>query len=93
MAPPEADDPAAAVAWAVAPWPLEEALRELTGAPGPAGLRLPLEHLPEDVPRQVLTLEVDPEGWELFLPPWSGNPCACFCRRWPTASARWRRPG
>ncbi|WP_216912626.1 MULTISPECIES: transglutaminase family protein [unclassified Synechococcus] len=73
VAPPEADDPAA-VAWAVAPWPLEEALRELTGAPGPAGLRLPLEHLPEDVPRQVLTLEVDPEGWELFLPPLEREP-------------------
>ena len=74
VAPPDVDDPAAAVAWAVAPWPLEEGLRELTGAPGPAGLRLPLEHLPEDVPRQVLTLEVDPEGWELFLPPLEREP-------------------
>ncbi len=74
VAPPDGDDPAAAVAWAVAPWPLEEDLRELTGAPGPAGLRLPLEHLPEDVPRQVLTLEVDPEGWELFLPPLEREP-------------------
>jgi len=74
VAPPDVDEPAAAVAWAVAPWPLEEGLRELTGAPGPAGLRLPLEHLPEDVPRQVLTLEVDPEGWELFLPPLEREP-------------------
>lgn len=74
VAPSAADDPEAAVAWAVAPWPLEEGLRELTGAPGPAGLRLPLEHLPEDVPRQVLTLEVDPDGWELFLPPLAREP-------------------
>ncbi|MCP9784910.1 transglutaminase family protein [Cyanobium sp. N5-Cardenillas] len=74
VAPPEADDPAAAGTWAVAPWPLEDRLRELTGAPGPAGLRLPLEHLPEDVPRQVLTLEIDPDGWELFLPPLEREP-------------------
>ncbi|MBD2549160.1 transglutaminase family protein [Microcystis elabens FACHB-917] len=74
VAPSAADDPEAAVAWAVAPWPLEEGLRELTGAPGPAGLRLPLEHLPEDVPRQMLTLEVDPDGWELFLPPLAREP-------------------
>jgi hypothetical protein len=25
--------------------------------------------MPEDLPRQVLTLEIDAEGWELFLPP------------------------
>nr|WP_281104624.1 transglutaminase family protein [Cyanobium gracile] len=74
VAPPDADDLTAALAWAVAPWPLEEGLRELTGAPGPAGLRLPLELLPEDVPRQVLTLEVDPDGWELFLPPLEREP-------------------
>ena len=55
--------------WQAAAWPLAENLRELSGAPGPAGLRLPLAHFPQDLPRQVLTLEVDPEGWELFLPP------------------------
>ncbi len=60
--------------WQSAPWPLEEPLRELSGAPGPAGLRLPLQHLPEEVPRQVLTLEIDPEGWELFLPPLEREP-------------------
>ena len=65
---------AAPVEWRVAPWPLDESLRELNGAPGPAGLRLPLEHLPEDLPRQVLTLEVDPDGWELFLPPLEREP-------------------
>ncbi|MFM7313619.1 MAG: transglutaminase family protein, partial [Cyanobium sp.] len=30
--------------------------------------------MPEDLPRQVLTLEVDPEGWELFLPPLEREP-------------------
>ena len=57
------------IRWLPAVWELPEALGELSGAPGPAGLRLPLAHLPEDVPRQVLTLEIDAEGWELFLPP------------------------
>jgi uncharacterized protein (DUF2126 family) len=55
--------------WSAHPWPLAEELRELSGAPGPAGLRLPLQHLPEAVPRQVLTLEIGPNDWQLFLPP------------------------
>jgi uncharacterized protein (DUF2126 family) len=74
VAPAETAAEGGVVDWKVAPWPLEDRLRELTGAPGPAGLRLPLEHLPEDVPRQVLTLEVDPDGWELFLPPLEREP-------------------
>jgi uncharacterized protein (DUF2126 family) len=68
----EDDDaaPGAAVRWSAAAWPLEADLRTLSQAPGPAGLRLPLQHFPESVPRQVLTVELDPvEGWELFLPP------------------------
>jgi uncharacterized protein (DUF2126 family) len=60
--------------WQAAPWPMDEPLRELIGAPGPAGLRLPLQHLPEEVPRQVLTLEIDADGWELFLPPLEREP-------------------
>ena len=55
--------------WQAGAWPLADELRELSGAPGPAGLRLPLAHFPPDIPRQVLTLEVEPGGWELFLPP------------------------
>ncbi|MCX5955382.1 MAG: transglutaminase family protein [Cyanobacteria bacterium] len=66
---PDPDLPTAAIQWLPAAWPLDESLRQLSGAPGPAGLRLPLEHFPEGVPRQVLTLETDGEGWELFLPP------------------------
>ncbi len=74
VAPRDAADGSATFDWHAAPWPLEESLRELSTAPGPAGLRLPLEHLPEEVPRQVLTLEIDPEGWELFLPPLEREP-------------------
>ncbi|MEB3331845.1 MAG: transglutaminase family protein [Synechococcaceae cyanobacterium] len=57
------------IPWRAAPWPLEPELCRLSGAPGPAGLRLPLEHFPADVVRQVLTLEIGDDGWELFLPP------------------------
>jgi uncharacterized protein (DUF2126 family) len=60
---------AAPIRWQAHPWSLAEAQRELIDVQGPAGLRLPLQHLPEDVPRQVLTLEIGEDGWELFLPP------------------------
>ncbi|MEB3322178.1 MAG: transglutaminase family protein [Synechococcaceae cyanobacterium] len=63
--PPEGE----AIPWRAAPWPLAGELRELSGAPGPAGLRLPLERFPAELPCRLLTLEVDPDGWELFLPP------------------------
>ena len=32
--------------WRSLDWPLQKELRELSGAPGPAGLRLPLQHFP-----------------------------------------------
>ncbi len=68
-------DPARrSIPWRPAAWPLEEALRDLSGAPGPAGLRLPLEHMPAALPRQVLTLEIGADGWELFLPPLTRRP-------------------
>jgi len=68
------DKTPAAIRWLPACWDLQEDLRELSGAAGPAGLRLPLEHLDEEIPRQVLTLEIDTEGWELFLPPLTRRP-------------------
>jgi len=71
---PDPDLPKAPIEWLPAAWPLEVSLRKLSGAPGPAGLRLPLEHFPAEVPRQVLTLETDGEGWELFLPPLTRRP-------------------
>jgi len=77
--------------WHSAAWPLAEELRELSGAPGPAGLRLPLEHFPAGALRQVLTLELDPEGWGLFLPPLERVPLelllqliARHSKGWPT---------
>ena len=77
--------------WHSAAWPLAEELRELSGAPGPAGLRLPLEHFPAGALRQVLTLELDPEGWGLFLPPLERLPLeqllqliARHSKGWPT---------
>lgn len=60
--------------WRAAPWHLAAERAVLSGAPGPAGLRLPLEHLAEEIPRQVLTLELEPGGWELFLPPLTREP-------------------
>ncbi|MEB3352645.1 MAG: transglutaminase family protein [Cyanobacteriota bacterium] len=60
--------------WRSCSWPLEPELRELGGAPGPAGLRLPLESFPPGEPCQLLTLEIDDEGWELFLPPLEREP-------------------
>jgi uncharacterized protein (DUF2126 family) len=60
--------------WRSVAWPLADELRQLSGAPGPAGLRLPLEHFPEGALRQVLTLELDPDGWGLFLPPLERQP-------------------
>lgn len=55
--------------WRSLAWPLAVELRQLSPAPGPAGLRLPLEHFPEGALRQVLTLELDATGWGVFLPP------------------------
>ena len=66
--------PGSPILWQPAAWPLEVERRQLSGAPGPAGLRLPLEHFPEAIPRQVLTLETDGNGWDLFLPPLTRRP-------------------
>jgi len=55
--------------WHTLTWELAEPLRQLSTATGPAGLRLPLQHFPEGALRQVLTLELDADGWGLFLPP------------------------
>lgn len=56
-----------AQAWTTATWPPEA--RELVHASGPAGLRLPLDQLPADVPRRALTLERRGERLAVFLPP------------------------
>ena len=41
----------------------------LTGAEGPAGLRLPLYALPAESARRALTLEAKPDRLHIFLPP------------------------
>lgn len=78
--------------WKGVPWPLPEPLRQLTQAPGPAGLRLPLEHFPDDALRQVLTLESDPEGWTIFLPPLEREPLLLLLRSIASHSQPWSEP-
>ena len=78
--------------WQPAAWPLDTELRELLGAPGPAGLRLPLQHFPEGVLRQVLTLEVGPADWSLFLPPLARQPLEQLLGVIASASGAWSQP-
>ena len=78
--------------WQTLAWPLQEKLRELIPAQGPAGLRLPLQHFPAQALRQVLTLELDAEGWGLFLPPLSREPLEQLLQLLAAASGEWRKP-
>ncbi|MGA0021056.1 MAG: transglutaminase family protein, partial [Vulcanococcus sp.] len=78
--------------WRSVDWPLQEELRELSGAPGPAGLRLPLQHFPAGELRQVLTLERDPHGWALFLPPLEREPLELLLQRLAAHSPGWEEP-
>jgi uncharacterized protein (DUF2126 family) len=78
--------------WQTVAWPLAEELRELIPAHGPAGLRLPLQHFPEHAPRQVLTLELDAEGWGLFLPPLLRKPLEQLLRLIAAGSTGWSQP-
>jgi uncharacterized protein (DUF2126 family) len=78
--------------WRSVPWALADELRQLSGAPGPAGLRLPLEHFPEGALRQVLTLELDPQGWGLFLPPLERQPLEQLLGLIARHAQAWRPP-
>ncbi len=78
--------------WQTVAWPLAEKLRELIPAHGPAGLRLPLQHFPEDALRQVLTLELDADGWGLFLPPLLREPLQHLLSLIAAASSGWSQP-
>lgn len=53
--------------WLANGWPDDASL--LTNAGGPAGLRLPLDRLSDDVPRRALVLERRGECLSIFLPP------------------------
>ena len=57
--------------WKSERWPLPGRRKtlELIAAEGPAGLRLPLNLLPEKAMRRALTLEAHADGLHLFLPP------------------------
>lgn len=55
--------------WRSQPWPLSESQRRLIPADGPAGLRLPLNELPEEITRRALTLQIEEKELALFLPP------------------------
>ncbi|MCP9775495.1 transglutaminase family protein [Cyanobium sp. WAJ14-Wanaka] len=78
--------------WHGAQWPLKRKLRELSGAPGPAGLRLPLQHFPQGVLCQVLTLEISADGWNLFLPPLARQPLEQLLLVIAEASRGWSQP-
>ena len=78
--------------WQTVRWELADDLRELIPAHGPAGLRLPLQHFPEQALRQVLTLERDAEGWGLFLPPLARAPLEQLLGLIASASGAWRQP-
>jgi len=55
--------------WKTAVWPMKALERVALAAPGPAGLRLPLQLLPEDALRRALTLEIRDGELRIFLPP------------------------
>ncbi|MEN9540442.1 MAG: hypothetical protein RLZZ459_533 [Cyanobacteriota bacterium] len=78
--------------WRTLPWELAEELCCLIPAQGPAGLRLPLQHFPDNALRQVLTLERTATGWGLFLPPLAREPLEQLLRLIAGASGSWCRP-
>ncbi len=53
--------------WVTARWPLRRI--ELSAAEGPAGLRLPLNKLPDDSLKRALVFERNAKGLTIFLPP------------------------
>ena len=78
--------------WCSVPWPLDQDLRVLNEAPGPAGLRLPLEHFPAGALRQVLTVEWNSSGWSLFLPPLEREPLLQLLQCLAELSQGWPQP-
>lgn len=60
--------------WKSVRWPLEEEDRQLVGAPGFAGLRLPLFKLPPKISRRALTVEILNGELSIFLPPLPQKP-------------------
>jgi uncharacterized protein (DUF2126 family) len=50
-------------------WSLIKDARVLSGAEGPAGLRLPLDRLPSTVPRRAVSIEKNGDAIAIFIPP------------------------
>lgn len=88
----EASEDGEPAGWQAAEWSLAKRLCRLLPAPGPAGLRLPLVHFPEGVLRQVLTLEIRDDSWNLFLPPLAREPLLELLTVIAAASAGWSQP-
>jgi len=55
--------------WVSEAWPIGKKERSLTKAEGPAGLRLPLHLLPQNIARRALTLEWQGDAAAIFFPP------------------------
>jgi len=55
--------------WFSEKWIFDERDHELVAAEGPAGLRLPLNKLPEETVRRALTLQIEEGELAIFLPP------------------------
>jgi len=60
--------------WTSAPWPLDRKLRVLIETEGVAGLRLPLHHLPPEMPRRAITIERTGRTTAIFFPPLQQGP-------------------
>ncbi|HET7238806.1 MAG TPA: transglutaminase family protein, partial [Terrimicrobiaceae bacterium] len=55
--------------WRSSRWGIAKALRVLSEADGPAGLRLPLHRLPPSVPRRAISIEIKGVTIAIFIPP------------------------
>lgn len=65
--------------WKSAKWPLKRSQCVLTKAEGPAGLRLPLYHLPDGIPRRALVIESKNDRLDIFFPPLLQEPFTRLC--------------
>ena len=60
--------------WSSSPWGLARDDRVLSNAPGPAGLRLPLDRLPPSVSRRAISIEKSGGRIAIFIPPLRQEP-------------------
>lgn len=55
--------------WIAVDWKLKPVDRILNGAEGPAGLRLPLHRVPDELPKRAMVVELRDERLHVFFPP------------------------